>query len=140
MKLSIELEGALPMSLRKNRGSTGHWDRRRDAERMRGDAALLWRDAIAVRRQWERSWPERFPRAELPLKACIITITQFWCGKPLDHAGLASATAPACDALMDADIIEDDSPALGVIRDYRLRYERVKHRDQAKVRIEVETA
>jgi hypothetical protein len=112
MSLTITLEGSPPLALRKNRGATGQWDRMREARYLRDSSIALWWEAMGSAR---------------PVFAkCVITITQYWCGKPLDYDGLASGVAPCVDALQDVGVIEDDQPGKNIV-DYRLRYERVPH-------------
>ena len=60
------------------------------------------------------------------------SITQYWCGKPLDAEALASGTGPLIDAFMDADVIDDDSPN-GYLEDYQLSLERVPKMADRKI-------
>ena len=91
---------------------------------MRSDARLLWIAAMGRERP-------HFDR-------CKVTITQFWCGKALDHAAVATGTAPAIDALMDegVKVIDDDNP--DIVVDFRLRHERVPHMKDRKLVVTVE--
>ena len=62
-----------------------------------------------------------------------ITITHYYARRPMDYDGLACASAPAIDGLIDSGIIKDDSPKY--ITDYRLRHEKVA--TVKEVRVEV---
>jgi len=62
-----------------------------------------------------------------------ITVTQYYARKPMDYDGLACASAPAIDGLIDAGIIKDDSPKY--ITDYRLRHVKVSTVKEARVEV-----
>lgn len=62
-----------------------------------------------------------------------ITVTQYYARKPMDYDGLACASAPAIDGLIDAGIIKDDSPQY--ITDYRLRHVKVSTVKEARVEV-----
>ena len=47
-ELSVFYAGLPPLAVRKNRGSTGWWNRARVTKRMRADYEMLWRDAVTV--------------------------------------------------------------------------------------------
>lgn len=91
------------MALRKNRGSTGPYDRARAAKGMRAVCAALWREAAlqTAGLPWER--------VEIQLIARIAG------RRRLDADGLASGMGPAIDAAVDAGIIPDDRPWVNVL-------------------------
>lgn len=126
--ITITLEGVPDIALRKNRGSTGHWDRQKAAKAMRETSYILVLEQIA----------DEWPGGPHFAKASIL-ITQHYCGKPLDHPGLASATSPAVDAFVDANVIEDDQP-VKFITDYHLAYVREKHKSERRVTVTLEEA
>jgi len=68
-----------------------------------------------------------------PFKECALEIVSFWARKPMDYDGLACAVAPAIDGIVDAKIIEDDSPKF--IKSYQMYF--VKVATMKEVRVEV---
>ena len=128
--ITIEYEGTLPRALGKNRGNTTHWDRLRETRSLRETAYWLLYEQLQ-----ECAWNDGegvlpYGRGQGFLLATI-RVTQYWCGKPMDVSGLASASAPLVDALMDVGVIEDDGPETVV--ETRYGHVQVPHRAEAKI-------
>jgi len=70
-----------------------------------------------------------------PLAAVVVKYVSMYCGKQLDRDNLIIGMKPALDALTTARVIEDDSPEF--VKDIKVEYERVPHRDQMGVRMEI---
>jgi hypothetical protein len=119
--ITIENPGTLPLAVRKNRGSTTHWDRAKETKNLRETAYWL----ICEARGEEQF---HFDRA-------TVEVHQWWCGKALDVSGLASASAALVDAFMDAHIIEDDGPETVVATSYG--HTRVPHMADRRVTVTV---
>ena len=105
--------------MRKNKGNESHWRyRQKDTKQMRENGYMLILEALRGNRPH--------------FKTFRASITQYWCGKPLDAEALASGTGPLIDAFMDADVIDDDSPN-GYLEDYQLSWERVPKMADRKI-------
>jgi hypothetical protein len=123
--ITITLEGVPDAALRKNKQNRGN---------------SFWHKANATKDQRQLAgWliAEQLQDLTLPApvyKHCEFIITQYWCGTPLDHEGLAGGTGAAKDAYMDLGVIADDSPK-DIVVGYHLRYVRVKHMADRQVEI-----
>ena len=137
--LSILIPGSPPAELGKTR--THHWARRRAWDNAYELALLLWQDAVNVALL-------RHARGlyVLPWSMVDITITQFWCGTPLDRGNLIARCEAHTDAAQveggsrrwpkrGAGIIQHDGP--DVVLSLTTAYERVAHRQDAAVRITI---
>jgi len=126
--ITIEYGGTLPRALGKNRGDKSHWSYRSiETKNLREVGEMSVREAWAKARLWvprDRRSAGFFPKA-------TIEVTQYWCRKPMDVSGLASASAPLVDGFMDAGVIEDDGP--GVVVETRYAHVRVPHLPEAKI-------
>ena len=134
--ITITIPGVPDQALRKNRGDRSHWRyRQKAAKEMREECY----DLITLTDQYQALLASHKTGEywEAPFEKATITITQFYSGKPLDHSGLCSGTAPAVDSFVDAGVIEDDAPKF--IVDFIMRYVHVARAD-ARVEITVEEA
>ena len=122
--ITIEIEGVPHLATRKNKGSTNRWDRSKAVRGAREHAWALWRE--------QELPPEPFPKAS-------ISITQYYCGRPLDFDGLASGAAPYVDGAIDAGLIEDDEPNKNIVS-YSLSHVRVPHLDERRVTVTITEA
>ena len=116
--ITITYPGTLPRALGKNKGNKSHW-RYRQGETKNLREVGYW---LIL----EAQGPLHYSFA----KATIL-VTQYWCGKPMDVSGLASASAPLVDSYIDAGVIADDGP--GVVVETAYAHVRVPHRPGAKI-------
>ena len=123
--ITIVVPGMPAVALRKNRGSTGPWDRRREAKEANEDALMLVREALQG-------------KGQVQFLAATIDIVCYYWGKPLDYDGLASGMGPTIDAFVDLAVIPDDSPKY--ILAYRMRAEKADSKDAARVAVTVSRA
>ena len=120
--ITIEYEGTLPKALAKNRGAESHWRyRQKETKNLREAGYWLIYEALG--------------NQELHFDRATVEVHQWWCGKPLDVSGLASASAALVDAFMDASIIGDDGPETVVKTLYS--HTRVPHMNQRRVTVTV---
>ena len=118
-RITITYEGVPPLSLRKNKGNESHWRyRQRDTKQMRENAYMLILESL----NGSQAHFDKFN----------VSITQYWCGKPLDAEALASGTGPMLAAFQDTGIIDDDSPN-GYLEEYQLSWERVPKMTDRKI-------
>ena len=130
--ITIEYEGTLPLALRKNKGNQSNWRIvAEETKNLREVGKALLMEAWAKAHIWE---PRDRDTIAFFAKATI-EVTQYWCGKPLDVSGLASASAPLVDAFMDAGIIEDDGPEIVV--ETRYGHVQVPHKPERKIVVTV---
>ena len=66
---------------------------------------------------------------------CKVVYHVRWCGKASDRDNFIASMKPALDALVHTGIIVDDAP--GHLHGIEVTYERVKHRNETGVRIEI---
>jgi hypothetical protein len=113
--------------LSKNRIKALHFQRAAKFTRQaREDAHFLALEAIQ----------ERLPEGwGLPLAKAEIFVTQYYANRPLDFDGLAMKAAPAIDGIVDAGVIDDDSPSCVVT--YNLRHVKVPKRAENRIEITV---
>jgi|TARA_R100000306_G_scaffold50817_1_gene47886 hypothetical protein len=107
--------------LSKNGLRRAHWwESGSLVRKAREDAYMLGLEAIA-----ENGWvtPDKV----------MVTVTQYYSGKPFDWDGLACACGPTIDGLVDAGAAIDDDPA-HIIR-YTMISERVKKKADSYVEI-----
>ena len=108
--------------LSKNRLRSTHWQTLSKLSRKaREDAFIL---SLA---EMPGDW-------ETPAKVTV-EITQFHARQPLDYEGLACQAAAYLDGMVDAGILEDDSP--GVVQRYVMRHEKVRTVAENRVAIKV---
>lgn len=124
--ITIEYPGTFHRAIGKNRGGTSYWQTREETRNLREVGYVLIRKALPVTLGGAR-WIDDSP---LFAKATI-QVTQYWCSKPMDVSGLASASAPLVDAFMDTDVISDDGPETVV--ETRYAHVRVRHKPEAKI-------
>lgn len=127
--ITIVYEGPLPSVLSKNRRGAAHWSkvhRATKVTRETGQGLIL--EAL------QNASIDRPREGTVLFERAHIALVQHWCGTGLDADGLAASSAPLVDALMDMDIIRDDSPKI-VTRSYG--HVRVPHRTETKVVITV---
>ena len=67
------------------------------------------------------------------LKKADVLITSYYARRPMDYEGLACSVAPVIDGLVDAGILEDDSP--NHIQDYSMKFVKVPKMKDVKVKV-----
>ena len=92
----------------------------------REDAHMLALEAIQQRKP---------PDWTLPLSRAVLVVSQYYANRPLDFDGLAMKAAPSIDGLVDAGVIEDDSPKC--IAAYFLEHHKVPKRVENRIEISV---
>ena len=121
--LSISIPGSPSAALGKSAG--GHWRTKRAAWNSALETGLLlWREA-GHKRELYITWQK-----------VAVTITQFWCGKPLDPDNLIGRCGAYLDAAVRTGIIWDDGP--GCVKALTARYEHVACMAERRIVIQVE--
>ena len=102
------------------------------------NARVHWAVRMKDKREWEESIYIR--ARELappsPFTSCVVRYHLRWCGTPPDRDNLIGSMKAGLDGLVSAGLIEDDSP--GIVTDIHVSYERVPHRSDVAMVIEVE--
>ena len=89
----------------------------------RATARALAQEVLADRPDWES------------LAEAEVYITSYYPRTPMDYDGLACAVAPAVDGMVDAGVLEDDSPRC--IKVYKMRFVKVGTVSEKRVVISV---
>lgn len=144
--LSITIPGTPPAALGKS--SHVHWSvKRREWDVALTVGLVLWMEALTSHPGMPvaQRYPAPLVVSELlnvPWRKVDITITQFWCGRPLDADNLLGRCGAYLDAAQEptlhrpgAGIIVDDGP--DCVQSLTTRYERVRSRDEARVVVTV---
>ena len=67
------------------------------------------------------------------LSKADILITSYYARRPMDYDGLACSVAPVIDGLVDAGILEDDSP--NHVENYSMKFVKVPKMKDVKVKV-----
>lgn len=141
--IAIEVPGVPAKALDK--GARGHWRTKKAAwDNALETGLLLWRLEVNTVAQdyWGVQTKQKpYPVYDLksfPWDKVSIGIVQHWCSKPLDPDNLIGRCGAYLDAAVRAGVIVDDNPSC--VLSLTASYERVQHRSEARVRIEIRRA
>lgn len=137
--ITVTFWGSIKPELSKNGRRRVHWRKQQQVTRQERERAFWLIVAELGHVPAENASPL--------FKKASVKVTQYWCGKLLDHEGLVSGCAAWIDAFQPmsytskgkpvygANIITDDSPEF--LHPYETEFVRVDHRPNAKIVIEV---
>ena len=122
--VEITIPDMPPKVLRKNARPENRGHQRRVTAEQRARAGEYVMEAISGK-----------DHADYKFERGRVEVVVFWCGKPIDHDGMATGAGPWRDAFIDGGVLPDDSPQY--VDDYSITYRRIRHRSEARVTMRI---